>query len=117
MGCHKQSDEATAYKVNISFLQPSSGQIVTVNSPFTVSIKITSENNAVIHHLQVDLTTEAGTFVKNVLPQTHLHTEGVATSIIQTTAPSIAGRYKIIAISTDDDEKQPNSNEVIFTVQ
>ncbi|MDC3210141.1 MAG: hypothetical protein P8M17_10860 [Saprospiraceae bacterium] len=119
IGC-KEVDEVIddiPYAVGISIEQPLANSIININEAMSVKVNFTRDAEEVIHHVKIFIQDSDGNTIETLL-EAHAHTAG-SFSYENLTAyiPTVAGTYKIRAVSHDMDVVYADPLEVEFTVQ
>ncbi len=116
LSCHNHSDDTGLYELTFK-LTDNNGSVVApvLNKQANFKLSIERKNGGIIHNLNVNIQTEDGKNIKDVIND-HISKTSPYTLTFDHTFTT-GGKYKIIAISTDAKEAQPNNFETIFEIK
>jgi hypothetical protein len=117
-GC-KDDDEImdTPYEVNITIEQPTAHAVMNVNEAMQVKVNYARGEEEVIHHVKIYVLDADGNTIETLL-ESHAHTAGsYGYDNASAYTPTVAGTYKIQAVSHDMGGVYTDPVEVTFTVQ
>jgi hypothetical protein len=117
-GC-KDDDEImdTPYEVNITIEQPTANAVMNVNEAMQVKVNYARGEEEVIHHVKIYVLDADGNTIETLL-ESHAHTAGsYGYDNASAYTPTVAGTYKIQAVSHDMGGVYTDPVEVTFTVQ
>ena len=82
--------------------------------PIDVAFK--RNGDSIIHNILLEIVDNKNAVVQTILEQ-HAHVKGTFNfSDVSAFKPTTAGSFKFRATTTDDDKLQPNTKEILFTV-
>ncbi len=116
ISCHKHSADTGLYELTFK-LTDNNGNIVApaLNKQANFKLSIERKGGGTVHNLNVSIKTEDGKNIKEVINE-HLHKESPYTLTFDHTFTAV-GKYKVVAISTDNNEAQPNNFESVLDVK
>ena len=108
--------EVGAYVVSITVNKPTANSTVTKGNFMPIDVAFKRNGDSIIHNILLEIVDNKNAVVQTILEQ-HAHVKGTFNfSDVSAFKPTTAGSFKFRATTTDDDKLQPNTKEILFTV-
>jgi hypothetical protein len=116
MSCHNHGEDTGLYELTFKLTDNSGNAVApTINKAANFKLLIERKNGGIIHNLSVNIKTEDGKNIKEIVSG-HIHETSPYTLSFDHTFTTV-GKYKVVANSTDDNEGQPNNFDSVFEVK
>lgn len=117
-GCKDDDEQVdTPYEVSITIEQPTANAVMNVNDAMQVKVNFARGAEEVIHHVKIFVLDADGNTIETLL-EDHAHVAGnYEYDNASAYTPTVAGTYKIKAVSHDMEGVHADPLEVEFTVQ
>ena len=112
---HCHSHDMGMYVVAINIHKPTANQSFVAQQVLPLDVSLRRDDGSTIHNVKVEVLDSAGT-AKAVLIDRHLHRSGTVAIVDSAYVLTEKGRFSLKVTTTDDNQMQPNSTMVGFSV-